>query len=601
MNQNRALLLFAWVAVAILLAFEWTRFVASPPPGEAPALVAPAPPAASAMPGADALPTVAATTPAAPAAPGVAAPAAPGLAAAQPGLDAAPAAPAAVVPAPAAAAATVEQVEVRTDVLRLRISGQGGSLVFAELLAYPLDQENPERGNVILLNEDPATFDVAQTGWISTAAAPGLESRWQFEGGSAPRELAPGEDRIELPLRWEDPATGLVVRKVYTFSRGSYAIGLRHELRNEGDAPFSGHLFQQLMRVPPPPPPRMAMFTNPEVFSFVGAAWYSPQDHFETRAFEDFASDGPLNKGVTDGWIAMLRHHFATVWLPPAGVPQQFSLAPLEGNRFAIRSVGQATTVAPGESATVELGLWLGPKLQEPMRALEPTLPLTLDYGIFSFLAQPLFWVLEKLYGLFGNWGWAIVGIVVILKILLLPLSTKQYKSFARMRAVAPRIEQLKERYGEDRAKFNQAMMELYQKEKINPLGGCLPMLLPIPIFLALYWVLLESVELRQAPWILWIDNLTAPDPWFLLPALNLVVMYATQALTPSPGMDPTHKRIMQWMPVVFGVLFAFFPAGLVLYWLTNGVLGLAQQWWMTKRYGENPPPAATPAKARPK
>jgi len=169
------------------------------------------------------------------------------------------------------------------------------------------------------------------------------------------------------------------------------------------------------------------------------------------------------------------------------------------------------------------------------------------------------------------------------------------------MRAVAPRIEQLKERYGEDRAKFNQAMMELYQKEKINPLGGCLPMLLPIPIFLALYWVLLESVELRQAPWILWIDNLTAPDPWFLLPALNLVVMYATQALTPSPGMDPTHKRIMQWMPVVFGVLFAFFPAGLVLYWLTNGVLGLAQQWWMTKRYGENPPPAATPAKARPK
>jgi len=597
MNQNRALLLFAWVAVAILLAFEWTRFVASPAPGDLPPPPAAVAAVGSAMPGSDALPVLA---PAAPAAP-----AAPTLAGAQPGLEAAPVAaatPAAPIEVTAAAPAA-EQVEIRTDVLRLRVSSQGGSLVFAELLAYPLDQENPERGNVILLNEDPVTFDVAQTGWISTAAAPGLDSHWRFEGGTALREMAPGQDRIELPLLWQDPTSGLSVRKVFTFTRGSYAIGLRHELRNEGSVPFSGHLFQQLLRVPPPPPPRMAMFTSPEVFSFVGAAWYSPQDHFQTRSFEDFASDGPLNQGVTDGWIAMLRHHFVTVWLPPAGTAQQFSLAPLEGNRFAIRSVGQATTVAPGQQVAIDLDLWLGPKLQEPMRALEPSLPLTLDYGIFSFLAQPLFWVLEKLHGLFGNWGWAIVGIVVILKILLLPLSAKQYKSFARMRAVAPRIEQLKERYGEDKAKFNQAMMELYQKEKINPLGGCLPMLLPIPIFLALYWVLLESVELRQAPWVLWIDNLTAPDPLFILPALNLLVMYATQALTPSPGMDPTHKKIMQWMPVVFGILFAFFPSGLVLYWLTNGLLGLAQQWWMTKRYGENPPPALppAPAKARPK
>lgn len=594
MNQNRALLLFAWVAVAILLAFEWTRFTATPP---ATALPAPAPvaaiPAGAAMPGSEALPPALTAMPAAPAAPGVAS--------AQPGLDAAPGTvpdPALTAPAPVAA---VEQVEVLTDVLRLRVSSQGGSLVFAELLAYPLDQENPERGNVILLNEAPETFDVAQSGWISQNAAPGLDSLWRFEGGAAPRALAEGQDRIELPLVWQDPASGLTVRKVYTVSRGSYAIGVRHEVLNEGSTAFSGHLFQQLLRVPPPPPPRMAMFTNPEVFSFVGAAWYSPQDHFETRRFEDFAGDGPLNKTVSDGWVAMLRHHFVSVWLPPAGAPQQFSLAPLEGNRFAIRSVGQATSVAPGQQAVIELNLWVGPKLQEPMRALAPSLPLTLDYGIFSFLAQPLFWVLEKLHGLFGNWGWAIVGIVVILKLLLLPLSAKQYKSFARMRAVAPRIEQLKERYGEDRAKFNQAMMELYQKEKINPLGGCLPMLLPIPIFLALYWVLLESVELRQAPWALWIDNLTAPDPYFVLPALNLVVMWLTQKLTPSPGMDPTHKKIMQWMPVVFGIMFAFFPSGLVLYWLTNGLLGLAQQWWMTKRYGESPAPALPPAAGKPK
>ncbi|MCE2945301.1 MAG: membrane protein insertase YidC [Lysobacteraceae bacterium] len=588
MNQNRALLLFAWVAVAILLAFEWTRFTATPPAPAAAAsaaATATATPVASAMPGADALPEPASATPTAPTPP------------AQPGLEAAPIAGAAPAAPPAGAPPTAETVEVRTDVLRLRISAAGGSLVFAELLDYPVDQENPERGNVILLNQDPSTFDVAQSGWISTAAAPGVESAYVFEGGTAPRVLAEGEDQISVPMAWTDAATGLVVRKVYTFSRGSYAIRVRHEVLNEGSVAFTGHLFQQLLRVPPPPPPKHAMFTNPETFSFVGAAWYSPEDHFEKRKFADFAGDGPLNKTVTGGWIAMLQHHFASAWLPPADERHQFSLAALDGQRFAIRSVGDAITVAPAAQAAVDLDLWVGPKLQEPMKVLAPSLPLTLDYGIFSFLAQPLFWVLDQLHGLFGNWGWAIIGIVVLLKLVLFPLSAKQYQSMAKMRAVAPRIEQLKERYGEDRMKFNQAMMELYQKEKINPLGGCLPMLLPIPIFLALYWVLLESVELRQAPWALWIDNLTAPDPWFVLPALNLLVMWATQKLTPSPGMDPTQQKILQWMPVVFGVMFAFFPAGLVLYWLTNGLLGLAQQWWMTKRYGAPAAPVVAKAK----
>ncbi|MGL6291565.1 MAG: membrane protein insertase YidC, partial [Silanimonas sp.] len=348
---------------------------------------------------------------------------------------------------------------------------------------------------------------------------------------------------------------------------------------------------------PPPPPAKTAMFTNPESFSFVGAAWYSNEDHFEKRKFDEFVEDGPLNKTVTDGWIAMLQHHFASAWVPPKGQPQVFSLHAVDGGRFAARSVGQAVIVPPGGSDRVELSLWVGPKLQDPMAAAHPSLPLSLDYGIFSFLAQPLFWVLNWLHGLFGNWGWAIIGIVVILKLLLYPVSAKQYQSMARMRAVAPRIEQLKERYGEDKMKFNQAMMELYQKEKINPLGGCLPMLVPIPIFLALYWVLLESVELRQAPWALWIENLTAPDPYFILPALNLAVMWATQKLTPSPGMDPVQKKVLQWMPVVFGVMFAFFPSGLVLYWLTNGLLGLAQQWWMTKRYGGAATPVPTKAK----
>jgi YidC/Oxa1 family membrane protein insertase len=584
MNQNRVFLLFAWVAVAILLAFEWTRFTATPPVAPAPQVAAaPAAPVGT-LPGADAIPA-AATPPAAPAA-AIDASALP--AAALPGAAPELSAPSAVAPA--------ELREITTDVLRLRIDPRGGALVFAELLDYPLDQENPDRGNVILLSPDAATLDVAQSGVISSAAAPGLDAVYAFEGGSAPLVLAEGQDQLVVPLVWTDAASGLTVRKVYTFSRGSYAIGVRHELINQGAAAFSGHLLRQLQRVPPPPAPKHAMFTNPESFSFVGAAWYSSEDHFEKRKFAEFVEDGPLNKDVTGGWIAMLQHHFVSAWVPPADEAHRYSLD-AQGNQYAIRSVAQATTVPPGGQAAVDATLWVGPKLQAPMKQVASTLPLSLDYGIFSFLAQPLFWVLNWLHGLFGNWGWAIIGIVVILKLILYPVSAKQYQSMARMRAVAPRIEQLKERYGEDKMKFNQAMMELYQKEKINPLGGCLPMLVPIPIFLALYWVLLESVELRQAPWMLWIDNLTAPDPLFILPALNLAVMWATQKLTPSPGMDPMQKKVLQWMPVIFGVMFAFFPSGLVLYWLTNGVLGLAQQWWMTKRYGGPTTPAVAKAK----
>jgi len=599
MNQNRTFLLFAWVAVAILLAFEWTRFTATPP---APPAVVESP--AATLPGTDAVPSTALPTAALP-------PAAPAAAATAAGLEGSPvpldAVPADAVPADALPGATVQAAaepmaanpgatrEVVSDLLRLRIDARGGALVFAELLDYPLDQENPERGNVVLLSPEAATLDVAQSGFLG--AGPGPDALYTFEDGTAPLALADGQDRLEIPLLWQDAASGLTVRKVYTIERGSYAIGVRHEVRNDGEAAFTGHLLRQLVRVPPPPAPTMSMFTNPESFSFVGAAWYSPQEHFEKRRFTEFVEEGPLNRDVTGGWTSLLQHHFLSAWVPAQAEAQRFSLEALPGNRFAMRSVAAATVVPPGGQASTEAVLWVGPKLQAPMDEVHPSLPLSLDYGIFSFLAQPLFWVLNELHGLFGNWGWAIIGIVVIIKLLLYPVSAKQYKSMARMRAVAPRIEQLKERYGEDRTKFNQAMMELYQKEKINPLGGCLPMLIPIPIFLALYWVLLESVELRQAPWMLWIDNLTAPDPLFILPALNLVVMWLTQKLTPSPGMDPVQKKVLQWMPVVFGIMFAFFPSGLVLYWLTNGVLGLAQQWWMTKRYGEPAAPAIAKAK----
>ena len=297
------------------------------------------------------------------------------------------------------------------------------------------------------------------------------------------------------------------------------------------------------------------------------------------------------NKAITDGWFGMLQHHFVTVWLPSKGDTQTYSLAK-EGDPaqpfYIVRGVSNERVVAPGASVSREDQLWLGPKAQKAMNAVHPTLDLSVDYGIFAFLSQPLFWLLSKLHDLLGNWGWAIIAIVVILKAVLFPLSAKQYQSMAKMRAIQPRIEALKERYGDDRQKFAVAQMDLYKKEKINPAAGCLPMLIPIPIFLALYWVLVESVELRQTPWIGWIQNLTAADPYFILPVMNLAIMFLTQKLTPTPGMDPMQKKMMTFMPLIFGVMMAFFPSGLVLYWVTNGLLGLAQQWWMTKKYSSN-------------
>jgi YidC/Oxa1 family membrane protein insertase len=322
----------------------------------------------------------------------------------------------------------------------------------------------------------------------------------------------------------------------------------------------------------------------------IGAAWYSPEGKYQRTKLASF--DGkklPVGE-VTGGWIAMLQHHFATAWVPAAGEKQvRFDLntgshdgVPL----YTVRSIAAPLDIAPGTSRTHESRLWVGPKLQAPMAALAPELWRTVDYGVFTIIARPLFWLLSQLHLLFGNWGWAIIAIVVLLKAALYPLSAKQYQSMAKMRAVQPRIEALKERYGDDKQQFQIAMMELYKKEKINPIGGCLPMLIPIPIFLGLYWVLLETVELRHAPWMGWIQNLTAADPYFILPALNLAVMYLTQKLTPTPGMDPMQKKMMQFMPLVFGVMMAFFPAGLVLYWVTNGALGLLQQWWMARRHG---------------
>jgi YidC/Oxa1 family membrane protein insertase len=489
-----------------------------------------------------------------------------------------PATPAAPPPSSAA-----PRVVVTTDVLRVEIDTRGGNIVAADLLAYP-QQPKDFAHPVRILDDSAAHFFEAQSGLVSAQAAPDHTATFAAEKNEY--ALADGTDSVEVPLTWTDPS-GVSVRKTFVFKRASYAIEQRQEIANKGSASWSGNAYRQLQRVPPViDTSGIKGYSNTERYSFVGAAWYNASDKFQKLKFDNFAKE-PLNKSFAGGWAAMLQHYFFAAWIPDAAETDQYTTAVVhnaDAPRYLIRTLSPAITVAPGETKTETARLYVGPKLQSTLDDVAPGLSLTVDYGVFTIIAKPLHWILAQLHKLTGNWGFAIILLVVLIKAAFFKLSETQYRSMARMRKMQPRIEALKERYGDDRQKMNQAMLELYQKEKINPLGGCLPMLVQIPVFFALYWVLLESVELRQAPFILWIQNLSAPDPWFVLPILNGLAMIATQLLTPSAGMDPMQAKMMKIMPVAFSVLFAFFPAGLVLYWTVNGTLSLLQQWIITRR-----------------
>jgi len=557
MNQTRTFLFAAWLMVAFLLWSAWDKEHSAP---------APAPNAAT-----TATPVATANDASIPAAP--AAVAAPGM------------------PAPVAMASkpVSAPVTVSTDVLRVRLDG--GAVRSAELLAYP-QTTAPNSPRVQMFSDDATQLFEAQSGWVSrTNAAP------SHEGGFVPAEpardytLADGAQRVDVPFVWTGP-NGVTIRRTYTFQRGDYAIGVRDEITNQGSAPWQAAVYRQLLRVPPT---LQSGFTHPESYSFHGAAWFQ-NDAYDKRKFAKYGDDAQLNAQTTGGWIAMLQHHFFTAWIPGTRDASTFStewMPVAGGHQAVIRELGANVSVPAGGHAETSARLWVGPKLVDKIQAqhvkgLERAVDFS-SYGWLAWIAGLLFSVLSFLHSIFHNWGWSIIGLVVIVKALMFPLSAAQYRSAAKMRQFQPRIEQLKERYGDDKQKFQLAMMELYKKEKINPVGGCLPVLVQMPVFLSLYWVLLESVELRQAPWFGWIHNLTAPDPFFILPVINVAVTWATQKLTPTPGMDPTQKKMMQFMPLIMGVMFAFFPAGLVLYWVTNGSLGLLQQWWMTRKYGVKP------------
>ena len=474
-----------------------------------------------------------------------------------------------------------EAITVTTELLEIKIDPVGGTVFSARLLDYPVEHDEPET-KVRLLERSGSDLFVAQSGLLSQQAAPNHRNRYAFERSSY--RLEDGEDDLEVRLNWRSE-TGVQVTKSFIFRRGRYDISVQHLVTNDSATTWSGSRYDQLQRSLPEDEDSGG-FSNPGRYSFRGIAFYSPEDKFEKVDFDDIEDD-PYQKTRRGGWLAMIQHYFFAAWIPPGEEEVTFSTQVLEAggqDRYIARDVSPQQQVAPGGQGAFSSRLYVGPKLQEDLPQVAPGLEHTVNYGIFTVFSKPLFWLLSKIHNFTGNWGWAIVLLTVLIKTAFFKLTEAQYKSTARMRKLQPRIEQLKERYGDDRQRMSQAMMELYKKEKVNPLGGCLPILVQIPIFIALYWVLLESVELRQAPFMLWIQNLSVRDPYFILPALNAVFMFATQRLTPMVGMDPLQQKLMSMMPLVFSIMFAFFPAGLVLYWATNAGLSLAQQYYITRK-----------------
>lgn len=560
-NQTRTLLVVALLAVAYLLWQQWQHdYPAVPPPVAAQAA------AASTSADTVAVPTASASA------------SVPASSAATPPEHA----------ASDAATPAADLVTASNDVLKLTIDPRGGTIVGAELLAYPATVKHGS-GPVQLLEPAGERFYVAQDGLVGSHGSAAPSHLAEFTPEAKTYQIAAGDKQVVVTLDWHDPATGVSVTKRYTLTRGSYVVQLSQEISNHGTSTWQGNAYEQLDRVEPPPPPKHFLeFYNPDTFAYTGAAWYSPEDKFNKLKFGNFEKD-PLNKGVTGGWLAMTQRFFVTSWIPDAKQAQQFSsaLVPANGEngnpRYLIRTVGPSLSVAPGASTTTSARLYVGPNLQEQLGGIAPGLDLTVDYGMVTVIAQPLFKFLAFLHRLVGNWGVAIITLVLIIQALTWKLTEAQYRSGARSRKLQPRMKALKERFGDDKQKYQQAMMELYKKEKVNPMAGCLPNLIILPIFFALYYVLIFSVELRHATF-LWIPDLSAADPLFILPVLYTLTMVGTSILTPAQGMDPTQAKMMKVMPLLFSVLFYFFPAGLTLYYVVRGICMLGQQWYVTRQ-----------------
>ncbi|MGI9308568.1 MAG: membrane protein insertase YidC, partial [Gammaproteobacteria bacterium] len=397
----------------------------------------------------------------------------------------------------------------------------------------------------------------------------------RFSAGQTTYELGDGAEVLEVPLRWQSD-DGIVVDKIYRLRRGNYAIELEQKISNNSDAPYHAAGYLQLLRQYVPI--ERSMF-DVDSYSFRGPVIYDGEK-YEKLDVEDL-QEAPFTQQLAGGWLASIEHHFLAAAVPPATDNDRYQVS-YDGRRYMMSTIGPLQTIAPGESLVLPAQFFVGPKLQRQLDEVADGLSLTVDYGVLALLAQPLFWLLEKVHSFVGNWGWAIIIVTLLIKLVFYKLTEASGRSMAKMRKLQPRLKALQERHKDDRPALSQAMMELYKREKVNPAAGCLPMLIQIPFFIAFYWVLLESVETRQAPFMLWITDLSSRDPYFILPLLMGAAMYFQQQLNPAPP-DPIQAKVMQFLPVMFTAFFAFFPAGLVLYWLTNSLLSIAQQWRINK------------------
>lgn len=463
-----------------------------------------------------------------------------------------------------------ESVLLESDVLRLKISLEGATIIEADLLDYPVDPKNPERP-LALLNQSPGSLFIAESGLLSNTG--NIDHRTPFHTDSTRYRLSASEDAVSA--RFTASVDGLRVIKTITLDRNSYDVRIGYRVENPTAQTWAARPYYQLKR-------ERESGRDGFVYTFTGAALSTPDDHYQKFSFDKLADKG-IDATVREGWVAFIQHYFLAAIVPPAGTETRFYSRAVSDDLFVVGAVRPALTASAGASAETSETLVIGPKIQDRLAATAPHLDLAVDYGWVWFIAKPLFWILDAIHGVFGNWGVAIILVTTLLKALLFPLSAAGYRSMARMRKLQPKLMSLKERFEGDRQGMNQAMMELYKKEKVNPLGGCFPIVVQIPVFLSLYWVLLESVELRQAPFVLWIQDLSSKDPLFVLPVLMGLSMWFQQRLNPTP-MDPMQARVMQLMPIMMTGFFAFFPAGLVLYWVVNNVLSIAQQWYITRQ-----------------
>lgn len=469
-------------------------------------------------------------------------------------------------------------IQVTTDVIQAAIDLKGGNLVKVDLPAYPESVKAPHTPYQ-LLSTNPDSLYIAQSG-IRSVNPPHEPVIYQTTQSHF--ELTPDQNELKITLQGKN-SQGITFTKTYVFTRQSYVIGVNVTAVNTSSKAWDGQAYEQLLRkkVETKKGISGAFLFNP----FMGAAYSTQDNPYQKLNFKKMASSN-LDVTTQQGWVAMLEHYFLSAWIPPAGEKQRL-YTQAEDSLYSIGSLSAPHVIEPGQQMTQQAKLYAGPLITHDLKAVAPHLDLTVDYGWLWIISEALFWLLNKIHNVVGNWGWSIVLVTVLVKALFYKLSESSYRSMAAMRAIQPKVQALRERYGDDRQKLSQAMMEIYRKEKINPLGGCLPMLVQIPVFLALYWVLFASVELRQAPFILWIKDLSMPDPYYVLPILMGLSMFIQQKLSPPPP-DPTQAKVMMLMPLVLTLFFLNFPAGLVLYWVVNNTLSILQQTYITRRLAKH-------------